>query len=63
MFLLRHFPRESGKSKFTEIGNIAPGVFTPVLAKHTKCFNLVDTLSVVACVYPLLVCGVICTDL
>ena len=22
------------------------GVFTPVLAKHTKSFNLVDTLSV-----------------
>ena len=27
-------------------GNIVPGVFTPVLAKHTKSFNLVDTLSV-----------------
>jgi hypothetical protein len=26
--------------------NIVPGVFTPVLAKHTKSFNLVDTLSV-----------------
>ncbi len=28
-----------------EFGNIVPGVFTPVLAKHTKSFNLVDTLS------------------
>jgi hypothetical protein len=26
--------------------NIVPGVFTPVLAKHTKSFNLIDTLSV-----------------
>jgi hypothetical protein len=26
--------------------NIVPGVFTPVLAEHTKSFNLVDTLSV-----------------
>ena len=29
-----------------ELGNIVPGVFTPVLRKHTKSFNLVDTLSV-----------------
>jgi hypothetical protein len=36
----------SGKSKSREFGNIVPGVFTPVLAKHTKSFNLVDTLSV-----------------
>jgi hypothetical protein len=28
------------------LGNIVLGVFTPVLAKHTKSFNLVDTLSV-----------------
>jgi len=27
-------------------GNIVSGVFTPVLANHTKSFNLVDTLSV-----------------
>ena len=26
--------------------HICPGVFTPVLCKHTKSFNLVDTLSV-----------------
>jgi len=29
-----------------EFANIVPGVFTPVLAKHTKSFNLIDTLSV-----------------
>src|SRR5215469_801024 len=29
-----------------EVGNIVPGVFQPVLAKHTKSFNLIDTLSV-----------------
>jgi len=29
-----------------EFGNIVPGVFTPVLAKHTKSFNLIDTLAV-----------------
>jgi hypothetical protein len=27
-------------------GNIVPGVFTPVLAKHSKSFNLIDTLAV-----------------
>jgi hypothetical protein len=35
-----------GSQKSREFGNIVPGVFTPVLAKHTKSFNLVDTLSV-----------------
>lgn len=30
----------------SELGNIVPSVFTPVLARHTKSFNLVDTLSV-----------------
>jgi len=35
-----------GDSLDAEFGNIVPGVFTPVLAKHTKSFNLVDTLSV-----------------
>jgi hypothetical protein len=29
-----------------EFGNIVTGDFTPVLAKHTKSFNLIDTLSV-----------------
>jgi hypothetical protein len=36
----------SGKSKFTEFGNIVPGVFTPVLAKHSKSFSLIDCISV-----------------
>lgn len=26
--------------------NIVPDVFTPVLAKHRKSFNLIDTLAV-----------------
>ena len=30
----------------SDFGNIVPGDFTPVLAKHTKSFNLIDTLSV-----------------
>ena len=34
------------RSAGPESGNIVPGVFRPVLAKHTKSFNLVDTLSV-----------------
>lgn len=25
---------------------VVPGAFTPVLAKHTKSFNLIDTLAV-----------------
>ena len=29
-----------------QFGNIVPGVFQPVLAKHSKSFNLIDTLSV-----------------
>ena len=29
-----------------QFGDIVTGAFTPVLAKHTKSFNLVDTLSV-----------------
>jgi hypothetical protein len=28
------------------LGNVVPGDFTPVLAKHGKSFNLIDTLSV-----------------
>ena len=34
------------KSKFMEFGNIVPGVFTPVLAKHSKSFSLIDCISV-----------------
>jgi hypothetical protein len=29
-----------------EFGNIVPGVFTPVLAKHSKSFSLIDCISV-----------------
>src|SRR5438874_116320 len=29
-----------------ELGNIVPGVFTPVLAKHSKSFSLIDCVSV-----------------
>jgi len=29
-----------------ELGNIVPGVFTPVLAKHSKSFSLIDCMSV-----------------
>src|SRR5260370_29102051 len=36
----------SGKSNSREFGNIVAGVLPRVLAKHTKSFNLVDTLSV-----------------
>ena len=48
---MRHAGPETKKvtSKISaqlELGNIVPGVFTPVLAKHTKSFSLVDTLSV-----------------
>ncbi len=30
----------------SELGNIVPSAFTPVLAKHTKLLSLVDILSV-----------------
>ena len=30
----------------SEFGNIVPGVFTPVLAKHSKSFLLSDCISV-----------------
>lgn len=29
-----------------ELGNIVPGVFTPVLAKHSKSFSLIECVSV-----------------
>ena len=29
-----------------DFGNIVPGVFTPVLAKHSKSFSLIDYISV-----------------
>ena len=41
------FKSASGKSNIgrTESGNIVTGVFTPVLAKHSKSFSLVDCIS------------------
>jgi len=36
----------SGKSKVAESGNIVPGVFTPVLAKHSKSFSLIGCIAV-----------------
>ena len=38
-------PRPSGEGA-AQFGDIVPGAFTPVLAKHTKSFNLIDTLAV-----------------
>lgn len=29
-----------------ELGNIVPGVFTQVLAKHSKCFSVIHCMSV-----------------
>ena len=36
----------SGQTGDRQIGNIIAGVFTPVLAKHSKSFSLVDAISV-----------------
>ncbi len=44
--LFRARSRLLGSQNSREFGNIVSGDFTPVLAKHTKSFNLVDTLSV-----------------
>jgi hypothetical protein len=44
--LLRHSSNAGHKRQHVPVGNIVSGVFTPVLAKHTKSFNLIDTLSV-----------------
>src|SRR5713101_8248774 len=38
--------RGSWTSRHPEVGSIVLGVFTPVLAKHSKSFSLVDCLSV-----------------
>lgn len=38
--------RSFGVQNSRDFGNIVSGVFTPVLAKHTKSFRFVDTLSV-----------------
>lgn len=33
-------------ARCAQFGNIVPGVFTPVLAKHSKSFSLIDCVSV-----------------
>src|SRR6266704_1149318 len=35
-----------GPADLFQLGNIVPGVFTPVLAKHTKQISLGDVLSI-----------------
>lgn len=35
-----------GSQNSREFGNIVPSDFTPVLAKYSKSFNLIDTLAV-----------------
>jgi hypothetical protein len=44
--IAKKHPSNPEKSSSPKFGNIVSGVFAPVLAKHTKSFNLVDTLSV-----------------
>ena len=34
------------QTEHQRLGDIVSGVFTPVLAKHSKSFNLIDTLAV-----------------
>jgi hypothetical protein len=36
----------------SEYANIVPGVFTPLLAKHSKNFNLIDNVAVRCCSEP-----------
>jgi hypothetical protein len=38
--------RHPGSQNSWELGNIVPGEFTPVLAKHSKSFSLIDCISV-----------------
>lgn len=38
--------RNKGRLIVRGLGNIAPGVFTPVVAKHSKSFSLIDCVSV-----------------
>jgi hypothetical protein len=40
------FPGMKGSHVSAELGNIVPSVFTPVLAKHSKSFSLIDCISV-----------------
>jgi|SRR5215469_12555041 len=38
--------RLEGRFAKAQLGNIVPSVFTPVLAKHSKSFSLIDCVSV-----------------
>jgi hypothetical protein len=38
--------RAAADSRDAGFGNIVPGVFTPVLVKHSTAFSLVDCISV-----------------
>ena len=40
------FPYKKLNLAGPEFGDIVSGVFTPVLAKHSKAFSLVDAISV-----------------
>jgi len=44
--IAKKHPSNPEKSSSPKFGNIVSGVFTPVLAKHSKSFNLIDTLAV-----------------
>jgi len=48
--ILNHAGQKSSSRKLdpwhAEFGNIVPSVFTPVLAKHSKSFSLIDCISV-----------------
>jgi len=39
-------PVARSRAHGTNFGNIVPSVFTPVLAKHSKSFSLIDSISV-----------------
>jgi hypothetical protein len=38
--------RDKAEARRWELGNIVSGAFTPVLAKHSKSFSLIDCVSV-----------------
>jgi len=46
LVLLRANPLKSIASQGSESGKIVTGAFTPVLAKHSKSFSLIDCVSV-----------------
>ena len=44
--MLLRMGARSNKERDPKFGNIVSGVFTPVLAKHSKSFSLIDCISV-----------------